>query len=299
MNVECLKRRVGWPRFAVFCLLVVILQAAGGCGMATGPEGGGPGHRRQVLALSPDEELALGREAYRRILAESDVLPPDDPVVTRVRRVGQRVVAPTRLRPLMREINLRGDGDQFEWEFNVIDSRRVNAFCLPAGKVGIFTGMLRFVSSDDELANVIAHEVAHALAHHASERLALNPGDASALRASGGELARLDEARRRSILGLLSAGASLDSLAYNRFQESEADHIGVFLAAFAGYDPEAALAFWERMREQSAGSIRLPEFLSDHPADGRRIAQLRGWVPLAEGAKQAYDRGDVVSESAR
>ena len=127
----------------------------------------------------------------------------------------------------------------------------------------------------------------------------MNPADAGALRR---ERRRAREARRapapvdpRAALNR----TTLDSLAYDRFQESEADHIGVFLAAFAGYDPEDALSFWGRMREQSAGSIRLPEFLSDHPADGRRIAQLRGWIPLAEGAKHAYDRGDVVSETTR
>jgi predicted Zn-dependent protease len=280
-------------------LALGLLQAPAGC--APGGEGGGegPGHRPQVLALSPQEELELGREAYRELLSEADVLPPEHPAVEHVRRVASRIVAATRIRPLRREINLREDGDLFEWEFNVIDSDRVNAFCLPGGKVGVFTGLLRFVRSDDELATVLGHEMAHALAHHASERLAMNPADALALRAAGGRLRSLDEPRRRSIIGLLDAGASLESLSYNRFQESEADHIGVFLMTFAGYDPEAALAFWERMREASAGSLRLPEILSDHPADARRIAQLRAWVPLAVGAKRAYDLGQVAPETTR
>ena len=94
------------------------------------------------------------------------------------------------------------------------------------------------------------------------------------------------------------AGAALESLAYNRFQETEADHIGVFLMTFAGYDPEASLAFWERMKDEFSGSIRLPEILSDHPADARRLAQLRGWVPLAEGARRAYDNGQIESAGA-
>lgn len=299
MNGDCPGRRAGRRMLAHLLLFAGLLPIAVGCGIANGPDGEGPGHRPQQLALSPDDEMAIGRKAYRQILAESDVLPSGDPLVERVRRVGQRVVAATRVRPLMREINLGDEGYRFEWEFNVIDSPRVNAFCLPGGKVGVFTGLLQFVDSDDELANVMAHEVAHALAHHASERLALNRSDAAALRTSEGDLARLDAARRRSILGLLSAGTTLDSLAYNRFQESEADHIGVFLTAFAGYDPEAALSFWERMREQSAGSVRLPEILSDHPADGRRIAQLRVWVPLAGGARHAYERGDVLPETTR
>jgi metalloendopeptidase OMA1, mitochondrial len=271
-----------------------LFQASVGCTLGGGPESEGPGHRPQRLALTPEQELAVGRDAYREILKKADVLPSDHPAVDRVRRIGRRIVAATQIRPLLREINLHEEGYRFEWEFNVIDSDRVNALCLPAGKVAVFTGLLAFVRSDDELATVLGHEMAHALAHHASERLALNPADAEALRAAGGRLSDVDEPRRRSLLGLLDAGAALESLSYNRFQESEADHIGVFLMTFAGYDPEAALEFWGRMQGASAGSIRLPEILSNHPADARRLAQLRGWVPLAEGGKRAYDRGEIA-----
>jgi predicted Zn-dependent protease len=261
---------------------------------ASNSDGEGPGHRAQVLALSADEELELGREAYQEILANADVLPPAHPAVRQVRQIGGRLVEATRIRPLLREINLHEEGDRFEWEFNVIVSDRVNAFCLPGGKVGVYTGLLQFVQSEDELATVLGHEMAHALAHHASERLALNPGDREALRAAQGRLRNLDESRRRVLISLLSPGAALQSLSYNRFQETEADHIGVFLMAFAGYDPEAALTFWERMRDASSGSARLPEILSDHPTDARRLAQLRGWVPRAEGAKRAYDQGFIA-----
>jgi predicted Zn-dependent protease len=284
---------------ATLALAGWLFQASVGCTLRGGPEGAGPGRRPQMLALTPEQELELGREAYREILAQADVLPPDHPAGERVRRVGRRIVAATQIRPLLQEINLREEGYRFEWEFNVIDSDRVNALCLPAGKVAVFTGLLAFIRSDDELATVLGHEMAHALAHHASERLALNPADAEALRAAGGRLSDVDEPRRRSLLGLLDAGAALESLSYNRFQESEADHIGVFLMTFAGYDPEAALAFWERMREASSGSIRLPEIVSNHPADARRLAQLRGWVPLAEGGKRAYDRGEIAPAASR
>jgi predicted Zn-dependent protease len=286
-------------RVAVLALVGCLLQVPPGCAPGGDPGGGGPGHRAQRLALSPEEELELGREAYREILEKADVLPPRDPAVERVRQVGGRIIAATRIGPLMREINLNEEGYRFEWEFNVIESDRVNAFCLPAGKVAVFTGLLQFVRDDDELATVLGHEMAHALAHHANERLALNPAEVRELRAANSRLANLDESRRRSLIGLLDAGAALDSLSYNRFQESEADHIGVFLMTFAGYDPEAALSFWERMRAASAGSIRLPEILSDHPADARRLAQLQGWIPLAEGAKRAYDQGQVVSDASR
>jgi predicted Zn-dependent protease len=265
-------------RVTLGVLAWALVQAPAGCapGGIAGDEG--PGHRSQVLALSPAQELELGRAAYREILAKLDVLPSDHPAVERVDRVGGRIVAATRIRPLLREINLHEDGDRFEWEFNVIDSGRVNAFSLPAGKVVVFTGLLQFVRDDDELATILGHEMAHALAHHASERLAINPGD---------------------VAGLVGAGSVLQSLSYGRFQEMEADHIGVFLMTFAGYDPQAALTFWERMRQASSESIQLPEILSDHPTDARRLAQLQAWVPLARGGKRAFDRGDIVSGPAR
>jgi predicted Zn-dependent protease len=213
--------------------------------------------------------------------------------------VGNRLIGATQIRPLMQEINLREDGYHFEWEFSVVASNRVNALCLPAGKVIVFSALLGFVRSDDELATVLGHEMAHALAHHASERIARNPADFQALRVAGGRLGNLETSRRESILQTLDAGAALQELSYNRFQETEADHIGVFLMTFAGYDPHAALAFWERMREASAGGIQLPEILSDHPADARRLAQLPEWIPLAEGAKRAYDQGQIAPETTR
>jgi len=258
--------------------------------------GEGPGRRSQVLALTPEQELALGREAYQEILSNSDLLPPDDPRVRRVRQVGGRIARAARVRSLLREINLRVDNSRLEWEFNVIESDRINAFCLPGGKVAVFSGLFDIINGDDELATVIGHEVAHALAHHASERIALS-GQEGTLSALRGSLASLKADDRRRLISLLSPGTVLDSLAYNRFQESEADHIGVFLMTFAGYDPEAALNFWTRMSEISARRGQLPEILSDHPSDERRIAQLQAWIPLAKAGKEAYDQGKVVPET--
>src|SRR5207248_6465206 len=123
---------------------------------------------------------------------------------------------------LMREINLHVEDYPFEWEFNVIDDDHVNAFCLPGGKVAVFSGLLAIVENDDQLATVIGHEVAHALAHHASERIGLYPEYGETLRAAGFSLQRVDPGKRWKLISLLSAGASLNSLAYSRFQELEA-----------------------------------------------------------------------------
>jgi predicted Zn-dependent protease len=269
--------------------------ASAGCSPGGGDAAGeGPGHRPQVLALSPEEELELGREAYREILSQAEVIPSDHPSARRVHQVGNRLIRATQIRPLMREINLREEGYRFEWEFEVVDSDRVNALCLPAGKVIVFGGLLGFVRSDDELASVMGHEMAHALAHHASERIARNPADFQALRAVGGRLGKLDVPRRQSILQALDAGTALQDLSYNRFQETEADHIGVFLMTFAGYAPGEAVAFWERMAEASGRGGQLPEVLRTHPSDEHRVAQLRDWVPRALGAKRAYDEGRIA-----
>jgi len=157
-------------------------------------------------------------------------------------------------------------------EANVIHSQQVNAFALPGGKIAVFTGILPVAQDDDQLATVLSHEIAHVLAHHASERLA---------REQSGRV------------GFLSRKA------YDRGQESEADHIGVFLMTFAGYDPEEAIRFWQRMQRISEDRGQVPEFLSDHPSDAHRLRALEGWVPRARLAKRAFDEGRIAPERGR
>jgi predicted Zn-dependent protease len=258
---------------AAFCALCLALVTAG-CEFPNGggPQGQGPGHRPQMLALSPQQELELGRRAYREVLSHPEefgrALPVDSPEVQRVRAVTRRIIRAAEIEPLQREINLR-PGYRFEWEVNVLDSNKVNAFCLPGGKIAVFKGMLRVVQNDDQLATVLSHEIAHALAHHSSERLARQ------------------EINRGGIGGFWSK-------AFDREQESEADHIGVFLMTLAGYDPDEANRFWDRMQRIAGGRQAIPEILSDHPSDERRIRQLEKWIPRAKAAKQAYDEGRIA-----
>ncbi len=256
-------------------LLVCLLLALSGCGQPPGPQGQGPGHRAQELALSPEQELELGRKAYREVLSESKPLPHDSKDVQRVTRVGKRIAETVKIEPLMREINLHVKDYRFEWEFNVLEDKHVNAFCLPGGKVAVFTGLLHVVANDDQLAAVLGHEVAHALAHHASERLARQEHE------GGGLWTALREKK------------------YDREQEAEADHIGVFLMTFAGYDPREAVAFWQHMKRISDQQGRVPEILSDHPSDEHRIRELEEWVPKAEAAKKAYDEGRIAPARGR
>jgi predicted Zn-dependent protease len=262
---------------SVTAFVFVAVVAVTGCGPVAAPErGGGPGGRPQELALSPQEEYRLGTEAFEQVLREArskGVLVRGGPAVERVRKVGQAIAdvatGQSRMsRLLRREINIHIEGYRFDWEYAVIDSDQINAFCLPAGKVVVFTGLLRFIDGrDDMLAVVLGHEIGHALAHHASERLAMAGP---------------------------SGHVGLGGLSFERWQESEADHIGVFLMTFAGYDPRAAVVFWEAMSQRAGG--RIPEILSDHPSDARRIAQLRMWSERALAAKRALDEGRVVPD---
>jgi predicted Zn-dependent protease len=267
-------------------LTYVVLITLTGC--YEQPAGQGPGRRQQALTLTPEEELALGRQAFKEVRRKFQMV-QSGPMHEQVQRVGRRVVQAAQIEPLQREINLRVQGYTFEWEFAVLESDQVNAFALPAGKVGIFTGMLKKLSpSDDQLAAVISHEVAHVLAHHASERLARHDRLVDARDdLQAGEL-------RQEVVSLLVPGFGLGDLAHDRMQESEADHIGVFLLAFANYDPEQAVVFWERMERMTSGGGGPPEILSNHPSNERRIAQLREWVPMARGAKSAYDAGNIA-----
>jgi predicted Zn-dependent protease len=274
------RRPVLTPWGAALCFLTILavliaLGCAGGQQPGGQGQGEGPGHRPQRLALSPQQELELGRRAFREVLSDPEkygrVVPADSEVSRRIRGIAERLIRATEIEPLMREMNLSAGGHRYryEWEVAVLDRNEANAFCLPAGKICVFTGILRITRNDDQIATVLGHEMAHALAHHVSERLA----------------------RREEGQGVFGA---LQAKAFDRAQESEADHIGLFLMTFAGYDPEEALRFWERMRQMTQDQQRPPELLSDHPSDAHRIADIKKWVPYAQAAKKAYDEGNIA-----
>jgi predicted Zn-dependent protease len=257
----------------VFLLSAALGALSAGCGPAPPPSGEGPGHRPQRLALTPQEELQVGREAYREVLTKyrGRILPADSTPVKRARQVTARIVRAAGIEPLQREINLRLKGYRFEWEVNVLEDRQVNAFCLPGGKIGVYTGMFRVVEDDDQLATVLAHEISHALAHHSSERIA----------------------RAEELRGKPGLAAFLLGKAYDREQEAEADKIGVFLMTFAGYDPHEAVDFWRRMQQLHAGG-EPPEILSDHPSSARRVEAMKDYVRRALAAKRAFDQGRIA-----
>ena len=266
--------RMPWLcRVVLFSMSLSAGLAVFGCDAPSGADNGGegPGHRAQTLGMSPQQELELGRKAYKEVLANPNkygrVVPRDRPECQRIRGIAERIIHAAGIEPLQREINLR-QSDHFEWEVNVLDKDQVNAFCLPGGKIVVFKGILPVAKNDDQLATVISHEISHALAHHSSERVA------------------------RQEMNQQGSGG-IWSKSFDRQQETEADHIGLFLMTFAGYDPEEAIRFWERMQQAGGGQQRVPEILSDHPSDAHRIQSMKAWVPKAKAAKQAFDQGRI------
>jgi predicted Zn-dependent protease len=223
--------------------------------------------RQQLMLVSESQEAVLGEEAYRQILRGSVVLPEgaavkDSEANRIVRRVGERI-AQAANRP------------DYSWEFKIInDPDIVNAFCVPGGKVAVYTGIFPVARDEAGLAVILGHEIAHALERHAGERMsqAQLVGAGMAVAGASG----LDP----QILQALGLGANVGLvLPFSRSQESEADHVGLILMAKAGYDPRIALEVWERMGQKERGAP--PEFLSTHPGYETRIQQLTDWMPEA------------------
>ena len=231
----------------------------------------------RLLSLDPYQEANLGKQAFDEVVneyrAKGRVVEDGDPDLELVKTVGHRIVKASENEYLQREINLRVKGYIWDWQFALIRKNQANAFCLPGGKVVVFSGLMTVADTPDELATVLSHEIAHALAHHASERIARARKYGQAMNAlNGTALDHIpDPEQRRQMINLLGGGGTLGNLAFDRQQESEADHIGIFLMTFAGYDPDQAIAFWQRMERLSRG-FNPPEILSDHPSDAHRIA---------------------------
>ncbi|HPD29041.1 MAG TPA: M48 family metallopeptidase [Phycisphaerae bacterium] len=251
-------------------LLVIGLLSTGpwSVGCSTVAETG----RKQIMLVSAEQEQRLGLDAYQEVLAKEKR--SSDPRMTAiVERVGRRIAA----------VANRPD---FQWEFALLESDQVNAFCLPGGKIAVYTGLLPIARNEAGLAVVVGHEVAHAVARHGGERLSqrLSAEIIQELLATG--LSRASPMVRTGALQAFGIGTNVGVLLpYSRTHETEADQIGLMYAARAGYDPREALALWQRM--EAAGKNRPPEFLSTHPREARRIERLGKLMPQAMKAYEA------------
>lgn len=233
--------------------------------------------RRQLNLANESTLMAMGVTEYGKFLSENPPLPENDPRVQQTRRVGQRIAAAAT--QWLNENNMSSRVAGFDWQFNVVNDQTVNAWCMPGGKVVVYTGILPVTQDETGLAVVMGHEVSHAIARHGNERmsqgLALQFGGV-ALEVLTGENPGV---ARDLFLQVYGVGGALGMLSYSRKHETEADKLGLVFMAMAGYDPREAPKFWERMSQ--GGGQAPPEILSTHPSDQTRMRDLEAFMPEA------------------
>ena len=233
---------------------------------------------RKSLRLIPSSELlALSDQQYSKVLSESKLSTNRRKKQT-VTRVGNRIARAAE--EFLREAQAEDKISNYQWEFNVIEDKTANAWCMPGGKVAVYTGILPFTRNDTGLAVVLGHEVAHAIAEHGNERMS------QALLAQLGGVALAvaleEEPEETQQLFMLAYGVTANVAAllpYSRLHENEADRIGLTLMAKAGYNPNEAVRFWQTMSEQ--GGSRPPTLLSTHPTPEARIEKIKSFIPEA------------------
>ena len=251
-----------WRTFLLGGLTAISFLTLTGC--ATSDTG-----RRQLILISGAEETQLGFTAFDQMKKEVPISknPQHNALVA---KVGAQIAE-----------QAKSKLPDAKWEFVVFESKEANAFCLPGGKVGVYSGLLEITQTPEGLATVIGHEVAHASQHHGNERMS----DAMAVHGvtewASGLASEKYQAVAHTAFGLVGKGAELK---FSRVHESEADHVGLLYMARAGYNPEEAVRFWQRFSDSHKAQPQQPVFLRTHPLDAQRIADLKKWMPEAKAA---------------
>jgi predicted Zn-dependent protease len=240
--------------------------------------------RTQLIDTSIEEEAQLGLQAWQQTLAESNVV-TSGPLPAQVTTIAKRLIEAG---PGVEQYMAQAHGvpattrwDAFAWEVSVIESEEANAFCLPGGKIAVYTGIIPIAQNEHALAAIMGHEIAHALLRHGAERMAQQKLVQIGQMAASMSVGDMDPAQQQMVMAALGAGAKFGLiLPFSRDHESEADRIGLLLSAAACYDPRESVGLWERMGAASGGASP-PEFMSTHPASDTRIQQLQAWMPEA------------------
>lgn len=236
--------------------------------------------------LSAEDENALGLQAYQEILAQERPVDPNSQIAQQIRAIAQRLIA----RVDEVEADLAAEkgmqpqnfAANFEWQVNVIQSDQANAFALPGGKMAVYTGLVPVAANQDGMAVVMGHEIAHALMRHGAQRMAR--GKLEQIGQMAGAASGMDAGTLQTVM---SAYGVTSALPYARGHESQADEVGLMLAAAACFNPAEAMPLWQRMSQMSGGQSP-PEFASTHPSPESRIQHLESLQPKAQAFRQKY-----------
>jgi predicted Zn-dependent protease len=282
------RRRSGGIRWWIL-LLFAAYAAWNWFGSArTDPYTGEKAH----YGASVDEEAQLGLQAFREVLSQERALDAADPRAQAIGAIARRLVehADEVEADLAREHGQAAPNlaAGFDWSVAVLESPQANAFCLPGGKMAVYTGLLPVTQNDDAMAVVMGHEIAHALLRHGSQRIAQQKLVQMGQLAAGVALGNLDPQQQQMVMAALGAGAQYGLvLPYGRNHETQADEVGLMLAAAACYDSREAIPLWQRMAEIGGGE-RPPEFASTHPDPANRMQRLQALLPKAEQVRAKY-----------
>lgn len=247
--------------------------------------------RHQLNLVSDADVLSSSLTEYKSYMSKATVSGNKTESAT-VTRVGQRIANATET--YLKNNGMSAEIKNFSWEFNLVDNKELNAFCMPGGKIVVYTGLMSIISSDDELAVVLGHEVAHAVAKHSNERMSQQVVAQYGSNILGAALANKSAAVQSVAGQVFGLGAQYGvMLPFSRKQESEADYMGLVLMTIAGYSPDVAVGFWQKM--SSSGGQSVPEIMSSHPSDATRIANIKKELP---GIKAKYGSKTAATSAA-
>ncbi|MBQ2460041.1 MAG: M48 family metallopeptidase [Bacteroidaceae bacterium] len=237
--------------------------------------------RKQRLSVTNEQMLSLSTTQYKEYLGSAKKS-TNATNTALVQRVGKKL-ADAVISYLMNN-GYANEANYYAWEFNLVQNTSVNAFCMPGGKIVVYEGMLAVTQDEPSLAIVLGHEIAHAVAKHSAEQLSKQKNQ-SIITSLGSSIlaAKVGEETANMATSLASTGLTFLNAHYSRDNESEADHMGLIFAAMAGYDPNTAITFWQRMSKASGGKQAgvLQSYLSSHPSDAKRISDIQRWLPEA------------------
>ena len=248
--------------------------------------------RQQSLMVSDGDVLSLSNQQYQEFMKTAK-LSTNAENTAMVKRVGQNLA--TAVTNYMNANGMGADLQNFNWTFNLVENKEANAWCMPGGLICVYEGILPLTQDEPSLAIVLGHEIAHAVARHSAEQMSTQIKQQYGMQIGAAVLGGMGVGSNTSsiIQAIAAQGFNFKNLSYSRSHESEADHMGLIFAAMAGYDPQVAVAFWQRMA--AASNNQRSEFFSDHPSDATRIKQIQGWMPEA----LKYYKGNSASATTK